>query len=360
MRVISLILIVLVLSSCRKDPSILDLEPVTADITLPQGFPPLPNNSANPLTNEGIELGRHLFYDERLSGDNSQSCASCHGQNLAFSDKVDFSIGIDGNQGLRNAMPIFNLAWSDEFFWDGRAASLEEQVVMPVEDTLEMHETWQNALLELESDVNYQQMFVAAFGPDAITKENAGKALSQFIKTIISGNSPFDNYLNTNNPAVLGPDANDILEGYDLFVRFDKGDCIHCHTDPIAGRLVTDFSFRNNGLDDDFSADPGLEGVTGDLADRGKFKVPSLRNLSYTAPYMHDGRFNTLQEVLNAYILDLKDTPYTDPVMYHDDGDPNSGIGAQLTPQERDKVIKFLESLNDPSFLTNPDYADPN
>lgn len=360
MRIVFFILFSILISACRKDPILLSNDPNPANLKPPKGFPAIPSNPINPLTQEGIELGRHLFYEVKLSGDNTQSCASCHAQNLAFSDNVDFSLGINGNPGLRNAMPLFNLAWSDEFFWDGRAGSLEVQALMPVEDTLEMHELWSNAIVELENDPKYDQLFTAAFGPNNITKENAGKAIAQFVKSLISGNSPFDQYLNTNNPAVLGADANDILEGYDLFIRFDKGDCIHCHTDPIAGRLTTDFSFRNNGIDDNFSADLGRELVTGNVNDRGKFKVPSLRNLSYTAPYMHDGRFNTLEEVLNNYILNLKDSPTIDPVMFHNDGDPSSGIGAQLTPSERDKLIKFLESLNDPDFSTNPSYTDPN
>ena len=343
---ISLILLII---GCRKDPIPQYPGDPVYEFTPPEGFsyPYIPSD--NQFTFYGVELGKKLFYDELLSGDNTMACASCHFPQNAFSDTTAFSTGIDGLDGPRNSMPLFNLAWvGSGFFWDGRAATLEEQVLMPVQDPIEMHESWTNAISEISSISEYQDMFDKAFGTPGVDSVRAAKALAQFLRTLVSGNSPFDQFLNSNkDPSVLGSDWQDIVEGYELFKDNNKGDCIHCHTDPAADRNVTDYSFRNNGLDM-VPADPG--------AGNGTFKVPSLRNLSYTAPYMHDGRFNSLDEVLDHYVYNVQASPHLDPSLYQVDSSTTSAPGVQLSPIEVLKVKKFLLSLNDPSFLTNPDY----
>ncbi len=357
------------LSSCRKDPEPPEIGPENYYIVVPQGFPTVESPTNNALTVEGIELGRHLFYEEKLSGDNTQACASCHFQSKAFSDTVDFSLGIQGNPGLRNAMPIFNLAWSPTLFWDGRAESLEEQALFPVQDHLEMDETWDNVVAKLQNTTKYPPMFEAAFGSPGIDSVRASKALAQFMRTLISGNSPFDQFANNGyfDRSYLHPNptiANYIYEGWQIFNRdyagpgIDAGSCFHCHTDPAATRLTTDFQITNNGLDD-VSADLGLGGVAGfdPVQDRGKFKTPSLRNLSYTAPYMHDGRFNTLEEVIDFYADSVQAPANLDLDLYH--GSINDKRGAVLSPIARYKIKLFLESLNDPSFVNNPAFSDP-
>lgn len=353
---------ILLLASCRKDP----VQPVLVEqpyvVNVPQGFPAMPIPADNEFTAAGIELGRHLFYEEKLSGDNTQACASCHFQEYAFSDTTAFSIGIDGMPGKRNAMPIFNLAWSPTLFWDGRANSLEHQSLFPVIDPLEMHDTWPNAVAKLQADPMYVQMFEDAFGSPGIDSVRASKALGQFMRSIVSGNSPFDRYVNSGfDLAELGPNALDIFQGWQVFRDENKGDCIHCHLDPADIPINTDFTFRNNGLDMT-PADSGRAAVPGanPYWDFGKFKVPSLRNLVYTAPYMHDGRFQTIDEVIDFYADDVQNPYNLAPELYYNDSSAGGGQGAILSPIERYYLKQFLLSLTDTSLTTNPAYSDPN
>lgn len=316
------------------------------------------------MTVEGVELGRHLFYDERLSGDNTMACASCHFPQNAFSDTVDLSLGIDGLPGLRNAMPIFNLAWSERLFWDGRATSLENQALFPVQDELEMHETWSNAIYKLQLDGEYQQKFKLVFGEPGIDSTKVSIALAQFMRSIVSANSPYDEYMRTGNIAVLGPDSAtraNVLAGRNIFSNSGLGDCIHCHNAPEDNALVTDFDFKNNGLDAS-PTDKAYGIVTGFFFDDYKFKTPSLRNLAFTAPYMHDGRFETLDEVLDFYINDVQgSSPNIAIEMFQDDSTTSGQPGAvNLTGFQKMQLKAFLLSLTDYSLLTNPAYADPN
>lgn len=351
------ILILVILASCRKDPELMEVPkngvtPYVLDI--PFGFPPMQIPADNPMTVEGVELGRHLFYEEMLSGDNTQSCASCHAPSLAFSDDTPLSEGIDGNDGKRNAMPLFNLGWSPTLFWDGRSATLEEQAFEPVINPVEMHETWPNAVAKLQASSVYPNMFLDAFGTSVIDSALVIKALAQFERTLISGNSKFDKYrrgeLNL---------SNDEFAGYVVFQTMGEGDCLHCHTDPIAGGLTTDFSFRNNGLDLT-PLDSGRMHVTGNSNDFAKFKVPSLRNLTFTAPFMHDGRFNTLDEVLDFYILDVQNSTTVDGLMFEPDNDINGYLGMNLNNLQKANLKKFLLTLVDSSFVMNPAFQDPN
>ena len=310
--------------------------------------PHIPKN--NPTTIEGVQLGRKLFYDPILSGNNTQSCASCHNQTSGFSDNGNqFSTGIDGFQGSRNSMPIFNLAWNSDtnFFWDGRSKGLEEQVLSPVINPIEMHDKWPNVANKLQNSNDYPLLFYKAFGTVIIDSILVSKAISQFERTLISGNSKLDKRLR--NEVVLSPEEE---SGYDLFKTEDGADCFHCHGDPY-NPLWTDNKFHNNGLDAVF-ADNGLGDITGNPADNGKFRTPSLRNLIFTAPYMHDGRFATLDEVITFYSTGLQHSSTIDPNMKK-----VAQGGVQLTPLEMNHLKAFLLTLTDSSFITNTEFSQP-
>lgn len=361
----SISLLAVALVQCKPDTRISPeykwtYDPTPYEIPRLTGLPALPNAPAdNPTTVKGVELGRKLFFDPILSGDNTLACAGCHSPKHAFSDTVGFSIGIDGLPGKRNAMPIYNLTYSQlnpmfvGFFWDGRAATLEDQALMPIQDPLEMHEILPNVVAKLSADTNYQRAFFEAFNSREITSELVGKAIAQFGRTIVSGNTKFDQAFNA-VPGVFLTEQE--LLGWELFNDNAGGDCFHCHG--INGGLFTDFIFRNNGLDDavfytDF-ADAGLGAITGDTADYGKFKTPSLRNIALTAPYMHDGRFATLEEVLEHYSTGVHASPFTDPFMqFAADG------GVHLTEEEKAAIIAFLHTLTDTSIANNPAFQDP-
>ncbi|MBR9756975.1 MAG: cytochrome-c peroxidase [Algicola sp.] len=350
------IIIYLLLSTCSSS-SDGDYTPVNSPtplpLEIPQVFedniipPVLPVN--NPQTVEGVALGKKLFFDPILSVDFSQACASCHKPQKAFTDDNTFSTGVNGDLGRRNSMPLFNLAWNYEenFFWDGRSFHLEHQAMQPVKDPTEMANTWNEVVSRLSNHSEYPALFKAAFGQQDITKQLVAKAIAQFERTLISANSKFDNYLL--GQATLTPQEQN---GLNVFMDEDRGDCFHCHGNPN-NPLWTDNAFHNNGLDATF-LDNGLGDVTGDPADNGKFKSPSLRNLAYTAPYMHDGRFTTLDEVINHYSEGLQNSPTIDPLMKK----VNQG-GVQLSPQDKADLKAFLLTLSDPSFINNPDFQNP-
>jgi cytochrome c peroxidase len=346
-----LVIAVIVFKSCKKDEDILPYEPTPYELNIPQGLPQMPIPASNPLTVEGVELGRRLFYDERLSGDNTMSCAECHAPSMNFSDSARFSTGITGQQGNRNSMPLINLGWQNFFFWDGRVNTLEQQVLHPVINPIEMNDRWPDVIAELKVDFYYPEMFRKAFGDRGIDSVRVSKALAQFLRTMISGNSKYDRYRRGIEP--LNADE---LAGRDLFNK-DKdelnsipgGDCFHCHGEP----MFTDNQFHNNGLDGIFM-DLGRGGFTGNPNENGKFKSPTLRNIALTAPYMHDGRFATLEEAVNHYSSGLVNSLTIDPLMkFVDDG------GVALTTTEKNQIIAFLNALTDTDFATNPAFQDP-
>jgi len=356
-----LIIASLVVSSCRKDekPDVVGTTPYVFEYPELIGnyLPPIVEPNDNLTTEEGVELGRLLFFDKRLSGDNTQSCGSCHIPSAAFSDTVQYSVGIDGLEGGRNAMPIFNLGWmKDGLFWDGRSNSIEAQAFQPVTNPVEMHETWPNAVSKIEDDVQYQLLFNQVFGSSEIDSVKVSKAISQFERTLISGNAPFDKFLAANFATGSSgwSEANELLayQGFALFMDEEKGDCFHCHGDAF-NPLWTDNIYHNNGLDAVIT-DKGLGEVTGNSIDDGKFKTPSIRNLAFTAPYMHDGRFTSLNQVILHYSIGLQDSPTIDPLMK----DVGNG-GVQLTPPEMNQLKWFLLSLSDSSFVENPAFTDP-
>jgi cytochrome c peroxidase len=339
---------ILVLLSCSKESNVEEYVSVPAPLEIPTLFknllisPIIPSN--NPQTQEGIFLGKKLFFDNALSADNTQSCATCHDPKTAFTDKRQFSDGVDGVFGNRNSMPLFNLAWNfdERFFWDGRSIGIEKQAIEPVINPIEMHNTWKQVVLTLQSTAAYPALFHKAFGTRVIDSILVAKALAQFERTLISANSKFDQYLE--GKVQLSTSE---LNGFNVFMDETKGDCFHCHGSD-KNPLWTDNKFHNNGLDASFS-DIGLAKTTGDPADIGKFKSPSLRNLAFTAPYMHDGRFSTLEEVINQYSEGLKASLTIDPLMKK-----VSLGGVKLSTQEKSDLKAFLLSLSDSEFISNP------
>ncbi|HZG01732.1 MAG TPA: cytochrome c peroxidase [Chitinophagales bacterium] len=336
-------------TGCSVDPS-LEPDPEDAphshpfDLNVKPGLPPMPIPANNSLTVEGVALGRKLFYDPILSGDNTMSCGTCHKQSFAFTDStLQLSTGIDGLVGTRNTMPLFNLGWQKKFFWDGGAASLEDQAIAPIENPVEMHESLVNCIAELQAHAEYPALFEQAFGSSTITTPMLMKAIAQFERTMVSDNSKYDQYLRGQSQL-----TSQELNGLSLYVDEGKGDCVHCHT---LGSTFSDFEFRNNGLDS-IPVDEGRYLITLNDLDKGKFKTPSLRNVEVTAPYMHDGRFSTLEEVLHHYNSDFHVTTLTDPVLQVM---PKN----RMSQQEMDDVIAFLKTLTDHDFLTNPAFAKP-
>lgn len=302
-------------------------------------IPPLPRD--NPLIEERIALGQKLFHDTALSRDGTLSCASCHLNENAFTDPRRFSIGVEGRIGTRNGMPLFNLAWKTSFFWDGRAPSLREQTLKPIQDHLEMDETLENVVAKLEKTAKAD--FARAFDSDAITPERIGLALECFLLTLTSFDSKFDRSLQ--GKAQL---TDEEKRGFELFMTEyeprmgQKGaDCFHCH----GGPLFSDHQFHNNGLSP-IETDTGRERVTQDERDLYKFSTPSLRNIALTAPYMHDGRFETLEEVIEHYDHNLRRSPTLDPNLAKH---PPTGI--RLSSEDKKALVTFLKTLTDEKYL---------
>jgi len=348
--------------SCQKDTLTEDTDLIEGgtysfveyDLDLPENYPPPFLPSDNPMSVKGVELGRMLFYDPILSADSTQACASCHQQKHAFTDAKRFSMGIRGLEVKRNAMSLVNLAYNvNGFFWDGRAPSLEVLSLAPVEDPLEMDNTWEAVEEDLRNHPEYPVRFKEAFGIEKRNEIDRGlvvKAISQFMRTLITTNSLYDRILRNEE---FPPAA--VERGRRLFIieptnqSDDHPGCSHCHGAP----LMTTNRFFNNGLDevgslDDFT-DLGRGGVSGNRLDNGKFKAPSLRNIALTAPYMHDGRFETLDEVLDHYSSGGHPALNVDPNIQ----------SFNLTPQQREDLKAFLHSLTDSTFITNPAFANP-
>lgn len=347
--------IVAIFISCRKDK--IGYTPTPYELEIPSHFPSMIIPENNPMTKEGVSLGRMLFYEERLSGDNSMSCATCHAPENSFTDPNQFSTGIDGIAGTRNSMALINLGWQKFFFWDGRAKSLEEQILEPIPNPLEMHQKWKDAVSKLQQDVEYRNMFYKAFGEEGIDSVKVSKAIAQFIRTMISGSSKYDVMykfenslpLNSVDQSILSSISPEDWAGYDLFKSLNGADCLHCHS----GILMHINKFSNNGLDATFT-DQGRGAITGSPNDMGRFKIPTLRNIALTAPYMHDGRFGTLDEVIEHYSSEVVSSPTIDPLMEY-----LSSGGVQLDSQEKYLLKKFLMTLTDYSFINNPEFQDP-
>lgn len=315
--------------------------PTPYTLVVPARFPEMEIPVHNPMTVEGVALGRRLFFDPILSADGSKSCASCHLQQTAFSDSNRVSEGVGGARGVRQAMPLMNIGYVNDLFWDGRAESLEAQALQPVENDLELAEDWDHVVAKLQAHPTYPAAFEAAFGTRTLADTLVVKALAQFERTLLSGNAKFDR-VNRGEDAFTEAEQ----RGFDLFFT-EKADCFHCH----GTLLFTDNRFHNNGLDV-APADSGRAGVSGQAFEVGLFRSPSLRNIAHTAPYMHDGRFETLEEVIRHYNFGVQRSPTLDPLM-------QNGRFLFLTDANVQDLIAFLHTLSDPEFLANPAFADP-
>lgn len=303
----------------------------------------------NPLTREGVYLGRVLFYETRLSANNKVSCESCHQQRLAFTDGRAFSLGIDSIHTTRSSMSLTNLLWVRSFFWDGRVPTLEQQMTTPLTAPHEMGQSLERSAERLRNTRIYPSLFRAAFGSDSITGDRIIKAIAQFERTLISADSRYDRYLR----GQLRPDSAE-LRGMALFIHSPSpernirgANCEHCHASP---KFFLD-QFHNNGLDS-VPVDVGRELFTGLPADRGRFRVPTLRNIALTAPYMHDGRFSTLEEVLDHYSEHVRNSGSLSPVLQN--------VSLKLTGQEKKDILSFLRMLTDSTFITDARFSNPN
>lgn len=351
-----MIIVAGLLSGCKEDDPeemvVYDDTPYTLDYgALPA--PDLPED--NVLTEQKVLLGRMLFFEKKLSRDGSQSCAGCHQQSLGFSDTARFSIGVEGLPGLRQAMPVFNMAWHrNAFFWDGRAPLLRDQSLRPIQDPLEMNETLDRVVQKLQQEKTYRDQFTRAFGDDVINPERMGLAMEQFMLTIVSNQSKYDQYLAGQAELTKSEERGRMLfitEYNPFFPEFSGADCMHCH----GGANFENDQYMNNGLDTDVTmTDIGRQNVTGDPADKGKFKVPSLRNVAVTPPYMHDGRFKTLEEVIDHYNEGIEASSTVDPAILN-----TKPTGLFLTPQDKTDLVNFLKTLTDTAFLSNPEYFSP-
>ncbi|MDN5213147.1 cytochrome c peroxidase [Fulvivirgaceae bacterium BMA12] len=294
----------------------------------------------NPITKEGFELGKKLFFDPILSRDKSVSCNNCHQQSRAFADSPlhPTSIGVDNRVGIRNAPPLANLAFMQEFFWDGGVTHLDFVPINAIESDVEMDETLVNVVKKLNEHDEYPLLFEKAFGVKEITSPFMLHAISQFTAMMVSAGSRYDKYVLEGTAL-----SNEEMAGMKLFEK----KCATCHS----GELFSDFSYRNNGLNDSFG-DLGRGRITEDEADHGKFRVPSLRNAELTAPYMHNARFLTLEEVLDHYDGGMVDSPTLDPLFK--DGD--QVVGISLTTEEKTSIIAFIKTLTDRDFIAEPKF----
>ncbi|MCW3120790.1 MAG: cytochrome-c peroxidase [Flavipsychrobacter sp.] len=304
----------------------------------PEGWPkPVYNFKKHPLDEQKVMLGRVLFYDPILSKDNTISCNSCHLQATSFTH-VDHALshGVEGKIGTRNAPGLTNLAWSKRLMWDGEVDNIDVQAIKPICNPLEMAETMENVVRKLQMAGDYPMLFYKAFGDSAITQAGILQSLSQFMLTMVSANAKYDRV--KRGEEQFSEQEN---KGYVIF----KEHCSTCHTEP----LFTNEQFENNGLAvDDELKDIGYMKVTHKSEDSLKFKVPTLRNVQYTYPYMHDGRFKTLSMVLNNYIMGIQQSPSLHPSLRK---------GIYLSSDQKSDLISFLFTLSDKEFLTDPRFS---
>lgn len=337
------ILAFMVLSCSKEDNE--EYQNLPINFQKPANFPDIAYDlSNNPLTEKGFELGKKLFYDGRLSSDGVVSCGFCHIQADAFTHHGHtFSHGVGDNIGTRNTPPIQNLAFQTAFMWDGATTHLDLQPIIPLTSPIEMNGSFTQIVAMMKADPVYVKLFKQAFPDGQINSENMLKALGQFMVLTVSSNSRFDKYRRNEAGGTLTQDE---VEGYAIFNQ----KCASCH----ATDLFTDNSFRNNGLSINPQInDVGYYRVTELQQDKYKFKVPSLRNIEKTAPYMHDGRFYTLEAVLNHYSNGVQNTPNLDASL-----NTNGNLGIPLTTTEKTKIIAFLKTLTDHQFLTDPRFAE--
>lgn len=363
-----------VIVSCKKESLIEEMSKKTTpyQLTIPRFFPTQINNPVdNPLTVEGVHLGRYLFYDGRLRGylgnnpDSLMSCGTCHLQEFAFECGVNhpkyidgFTFGVNGVPTPHVMLPMQNLVFNSEgYFWNGVISknnpavgrkSIEDIVLMGIEAPHEMNSSPERAVAAIQSIAIYPPMFEAAFGTPAVTIERIQKAIAQFVRTLVSANSKFDQWLRGEVNL-----TDDEMSGYILFTTEEGADCFHCHGG-IGNALMTTNKFYNNGKDSVFTDSRDRFSVTQNPQDHGAYRAPSLRNIVKTGPYMHDGRFATLDEVIEFYSSQLVYSPYVHPLMHK-----ISYGGALLTSIEKSQLKAFLLTLTDEDFCTNPAFSKP-
>ncbi len=361
----------LLVFSCQdNNDDDLPYQPTPYEIDIPFGFPTILNiPDDNPMTVEGVELGRYLFYDGRLSGrahpDSLMSCATCHIQANSFECGINhpefsggFPHGITGKQTPHVMLPLINLVWnSSGYLWNGfiyrdnplpQFRNIEDLVWMGVVAEHEMNSDTNRAKAMIQSIPGYPELFMKAFGSGTVTMKNMGKAVAQFIRTFISADSKFDKYLR--GEVQLSQSE---LNGFVLFTTEEGADCFHCHGGS-GNPLFTTNLYYNNGKDTIFDDPRDRYNISGDPQDKGAYKATTLRNIELTGPFMHDGRFGTLEEVIDFYSHHLLWSPYIDPLMHH-----IANGGVQLTPNEKADLTAFIKTLKDEEFLTNPAFGPP-
>jgi len=313
--------------SCNKE----EQTPSEFNLELPSYFPQTEYQfEANELTSDGFLLGKKLFFDPNLSKDGTISCASCHApQNFFVDVNVPISFGVDGKQGTRNAPSLVNLLWNKSFMWDGGVNHIELSGLPALTDTNEMAETLANILDKLNNDSEYPYLFEQVFQEDEITDQQLFYAITQYTGSIISAGSKYDEVIKGENVFTTAENA-----GYEIF----KANCASCHVEP----LFTDYSYRNNGLAS--TSDEGRERISLDSDDFSKFKVPTLRNVMHTAPYMHDGRISTIDDVLTHYATGIVQSVTLDPILIN---------GISLTEADKTNLIAFLNTLTDEELIRN-------
>ena len=359
------------LFSCEgKEPNPETFNPTPYELPIPKYFPTHLNiPPENPLTIEGIELGRFLFYDGRLSGrtqhDSLMSCGSCHQQSRNFEPGIDHPVfeggktfGLSGVETANYPLPLINLVWNPNgYFWNGfvhknnpdlKRRRLEDIVWMGVVAPDEMNGDTNTTKALIQQLPGYPDLFFNAFGSTNVTMENINKAIAQFVRTLISANSKFDRYMRGEEQLTQQE-----LNGFILFTTEEGADCFHCHGSS-GNPLFTTNLFYNNGKDILFNDPRDRYSVTGLEKDKGAYKATTLRNISLGGPYMHDGRFQTLDEVIDFYSHHVQMSPYVNPLMHH-----VAENGVQLTPIEKAELKSFILTLHDTEFLTNPDFAPP-
>ncbi|MBX2844388.1 MAG: cytochrome-c peroxidase [Flammeovirgaceae bacterium] len=336
--------------ACDQDISP-EITPTFIELDVPEYMgKTVPFPERNPFSKEGIELGRMLFYDPILSSNNQISCATCHKQELAFSDGVALStLGVSGNTLQRHAPAIINLAWNDGLFWDGGAKDLESLTFAPLAHPDEMNQDITELVEELKQIPDYRERFKKVFGKDTIQSALIVRALAQFQRSLISHNSKYDKYLRNEEGGTLNSLE---LKGMELVGK----KCSNCHS----GEFFTDFSYHNNGLDAVFPAEPehvgkGRNRVTLNPEELGAFKTPTLRNIMLTAPYMHDGRFKSIEEVLDHYAQNMVNSPTLDTTFILQ----NENFGVPLSEEEKEAIVAFFQTLTDFTFINNQAHSNP-
>ncbi len=345
-------------------------QPTPYTLEIPKGFPTVLNiPEDNPMTVEGVELGRYLFYDGRLSGrtdpDSLMSCATCHLQSSSFEAGINnpkfpggIVHGLNGQPAHHVMLPMINLVWNTSGYgWNGyiypensntRLRNIEDMVREAVLAKNEIDGDTNRIITLFQNLPGYPGLFGKAFGNDQITFKNIERAIAQFIRTLISANSKFDRYMR--GEVQLNQSE---LHGYVLFTTEEGADCFHCHGG-AGNPLFTTNLFYNNGKDTVFTDPKDRFAITGKQSDKGAYKATTLRNIEFQAPYMHDGRFKTLEEVIDFYSEGLKNSPYVNPLMHHvADG------GVRLTPQDKTDLLNFIKTLRDDEFIFNPKFSKP-